>query len=141
VNLITTLFRKATTPKFEGPVTALSDVNCKWARIDHLLERHSFEYFDFGTIKPANTLWPPGITPGQLNDYLREALRECKNQGFNFTSGATIQVDLSNGMRVKLGAQNWTDMGGLGITQFHPMPGYGAINFSQAEMEKINGLL
>ena len=109
-------------PNIQPPNAAsygLSDVNWK-----HMLDRHTYEYFDFGTIqnvKNAATMWPPGTTPAQVMARLDEAMQIVQQQGVIPQAEAQARVMLSDGLFVQVGVRRGSGKGGIVVGQFFPV--------------------
>ena len=112
--------------------TATGNVWLEANRWDHYYQRHTYRYFDFGGIKPANSMWPDGI---DLQNEL-DATMPFVGPPIVGSSSYFAQAD-GNGNHVGV---NWHDNCGQ-VDQFYPRnPGHANDNFSENELRAIRNL-
>ena len=115
------------------------------ANIDHFLERHTYDWFDFTDIKAVQAFWPPGTTGVDVSNYVEEALQVLHPQAwyrwtrtyapfqnvppFRIPSGFTVKVGFSMAAGQKR------------IGQFYPMPDARVESATRDEMNAIRALL
>jgi hypothetical protein len=144
-------------PKFRGPplspprlkTPAISPAadppNMYWyqSRMDHYLERHTYDGFDFGDIKLRNTMWPEGTTPKNISDWLQETLhalhRPPAGRPTAFPPGsAPPPLTLPNGIEVRVMFDLPPGGGATRVGSFHPTGGRpDVVTFTKAEMKAI----
>lgn len=102
----------------------------------HYLERHTYTYFDFNDIKPNNTFFAPGTTPGLVLADVEAAITMLRMQYATETMPMQGQLGMQiNGKWVQVG---WRPVAGQRfIGQFFPGSGPGIENISKVVMEAI----
>jgi hypothetical protein len=105
------------------------------ANMQHFLERHTLDHFDFAQIKNNQAFWPRGTTPTDIANHLQEALDIMRAKGIRLGHMQAVKVPLSNGIVAQVGAS--IQGGVLTIGQFYPFDGRGVGFFVKSEMEAI----
>jgi hypothetical protein len=131
------LFEKATPIPDDqvGPVPAVvTKKGVNQTNLGHYLERHTYKYqkLNAKTISPAATLFPHGTTADDVKSYLVEAMGKVKDSDAIGASPVSLAVDLSNGIKVNLGALKNNK-----LAAFFPLSGPGVVNYTPDELKAI----
>jgi hypothetical protein len=115
------------------------------ANMNHFLERHTYDWFDFGDIKAVQAFWPPGTTGADVSGHLEEALQVLHPWYLPARTYASYQpvpsFKLGSGFTVKVGFN--APGGQKRIGQFYPEPDprTGVESVTKNEMEAIQAVL
>jgi hypothetical protein len=138
-----------TSYSYTDPATGVT-VNYVSANLAHMLDRHTYEYFNFtpANIRNGTSLWPLGTTPNTIADYLGQALTNLSARGQLPTTvpgQASTVVGLNpGGFQVTVGIRyiNNNPRQGIIVGQFFPdKSNPGLTYFKSNELEAFKSLL
>ncbi|HVQ16673.1 MAG TPA: hypothetical protein VMS40_23885, partial [Vicinamibacterales bacterium] len=105
------------------------------ADMEHFLQRHSIDHFDFAQVKASNSFFPKGTLPSRIQEGIVEALDFIRRSGDAFPDNSPRIHRLRDGTVVQIVRDSGT------IVQFFPMDGPGIVSFTREELTAIGRFL
>ncbi len=109
------------------------------ANMDHFLDEHTFDFFDFQKVGGSGmSMWPPGTTAGDIEASLADACAKLREPGATQPGFyRPVEVALDTGVVVRIGVMGTPPV----IRQFYPFAGPGIRYYASDELRAIGRLL
>jgi hypothetical protein len=105
------------------------------ADMEHFLQRHSIDHFDFAQVRASNSFFPKGTLPSRIQEGIVEALDFIRRSGDAFPDNSPRIHRLRDGTVVQIVRDSGT------IVQFFPLDGPGVVSFTREELTAIGRFL
>lgn len=104
--------------------------------MEHFIEEHTYERYDFAKTGSKQSFWPKGT---DVTKALEDAIDGLRAQGITIQLNAPVSVRLSNGIMAQIGVR--PGLGGVIIGQFFALHGPGVEAFIKAELRAMEKIL
>lgn len=124
-------------PLDTGPASQAAKFGITGGNMEHYLERHTFKYqrLNAKTVSPGAGMFPVGTTADDVKAYLDEALQKLPDGTVIGQTPVSTSVDLSNGLRVNLGA-----LKGGKLQAFFPIAGGSNAGFHEYTADELKAI-